>query len=187
MLVLHLDMGLQIIPRHKSVTWSRSGPQTAAPSSSLLCASATSWPRKVTFGFSESFLRLVLRSHSRCMCWADRCHFHGLGYPFDYLRNLYTFFWQVVSLCRRRQILINSSCVKFHKNSSSSSVVYSDRRTDGEDVSAFLILYVVSLSKVNQMEKKWREYVWTVRQPSYNFVPPRGIRGEQSDTGTGFF
>jgi hypothetical protein len=63
---------------------------------------------------------------------ADRCHLHGLGYPFNYLRNLCTIFWQVRSLCRRRQILINSSWVKFHKNSSNGSIVYSDRRTDGE-------------------------------------------------------
>jgi hypothetical protein len=119
----------------------------------VIAASATSMPRTVTFGFSESSPRLVLRSHSCCMWWADRCHLHDLGYPFDYLRNLYTIFWQVVSLCRRQQILINSSCVKFHKNSSRTSVVYSDRRTDGEDLSVFLILYVVSLSEINQMKK----------------------------------
>ena len=49
-------------------------------------------------------------------------------------------FWHVLSLWRRRNILINSSSVKFHKNLSSLSVVYSDRRTDGEDLSVFLIV-----------------------------------------------
>ena len=105
------------------------------------------------FDFSESFTRLMLRSHSCRMCWADRCCLHGPGYPFDSLRNLYTFCWQVPSLCRRRQILINSSHIKFHKNTSNGSVVYSDRRTDGEDLSVFLVLYVASLSKVNQIKK----------------------------------
>jgi hypothetical protein len=42
----------------------------------VILASATSWPRTVTFGFSESFPPLVPHSHSCCMCWADRCHLH---------------------------------------------------------------------------------------------------------------
>ena len=58
----------------------------------VIAASAISWPRTVTLGFSESFPRLVLRSHSFCMWWADRCHLHGFEYPFDCLHNLYTIF-----------------------------------------------------------------------------------------------